>query len=75
MIATTIEHRIIIDPVLYRAGFKDGTCSMMRGSFCDNESYLAGFNAGLRLYRSEVPAIAESVLERGWGDELLNPIE
>lgn len=75
MLSVTIDHRILIDPVLYQAGFKDGTRSMMKGSLCDNHSYLAGFNAGIRLYRSPIPdGIQESYLERGHGDELLNPL-
>jgi hypothetical protein len=74
MIPMTVEHSILIDPALYRAGFRDGCRSRMRGSLCENQSYLAGFNVGIRLYRSEIPAVTEGYLERGHGDELLNPL-
>lgn len=69
-----IETTIVIDPVIYQAGFRDGQRSMMRGSLSGNESYLAGFHAGLTLYRSNIPAVTEGYLERGHGDELLNPL-
>lgn len=65
---------IAIDATRFQMGFRDGKCSMMRGSFCDDVSYLAGFNAGLKLYRCSLPATIEAPLERGWGDERLNEI-
>lgn len=68
------EQRIVIDPIMFEAGYRDGKVSMMRGSFADNVSYLAGFQTGLKFYRCSVPAVTESHLERGHGDELLNPL-
>jgi hypothetical protein len=55
-------------------GFRDGQRSMMRGCFCDDTSYLTGFNAGLKFYRCSIAAVAEGSLERGWGEELLNEV-
>lgn len=76
MIPTTIEHSVLIDPIMYRAGFKDGTRSRLRGSLSDNESYLAGFNCGIRLYQSSIPdSIKEGYLETGAHDEPLNPLD
>ncbi|MBD2019932.1 hypothetical protein H6F43_06990 [Leptolyngbya sp. FACHB-36] len=63
---------IFINAPLYQMGFKDGTRSMMRGSMCDDMSYLAGFNAGIKLYRSSIPVIQEGYLERCDRDEVLN---
>lgn len=68
------DQRIVIDPVLFEIGVRDGKVSMMRGSLCDNASYLAGFRAGIVFYRCSIPAVTESPLERGHGDELLNPL-
>lgn len=72
--SSPIESRIPIDPVLFEAGYRDGKLSMMRGSLSDNVSYLAGFRAGAIFYRCSVPAVTELHLERGHGDELLNPL-
>ena len=65
---------IAIDATRFQMGFRDGKCSMMRGTFCDDPSYLLGFNAGLKFYRCLIPAVTEGYLERGYAGELLNEI-
>jgi len=71
---TPIGPDTTIDAVRFQMGFRDGQRSMMRGCFCDDTSYLTGFNAGLKFYRCSIPAVAEGSLERGWGEELLNEV-
>lgn len=40
----------------------------------DHPDYLAGWRMGFKMYRCNIPACQETPLERGSGDELLNPI-
>lgn len=58
----------------YRMGYKDGTKSMLRGSKCNNPSYMSGYLEGLKFYCCDLPSSLEAPMERGWGDELLNEI-
>jgi hypothetical protein len=55
-------------------GFRDDKGSMMRGTFCDDSSYLLGFNAGLKFYRCSMLAVIEGYLKRGYAGEVLNEI-
>jgi hypothetical protein len=62
---------------LYSAGYRDGVALKAKHpQFCINLEYLKGYVAGYRANPDSLfnlPAVAESHLERGWGDELLNP--
>lgn len=67
----SVTHPVIVSPDLYRKGFRDGARSRMSG---DHPDYLAGWRMGFKMYRCNIPACQETPLERGSGDELLNPI-
>lgn len=62
---------------LYSAGYRDGQRSRKNSQFATNSAYLDGFIAGYRSREDalfNIPLASESLLERGWGDELLNAI-
>lgn len=74
MISQTIEHPVLINPDLYRRGFKDGCRSVLSGRYGGDRDYLSGWREGFKRYESKIPACQEAPLERGAHDELLNPI-
>lgn len=67
----------------YQEGLKDGMNGVLRGSLFESVSYMSGYNEGMQRRQCGVRSeeewqkrrSQEGWLERGWGDELLNPLD
>jgi hypothetical protein len=75
---TAIAPPVLAPDQIYGAGFRDGfNRRIPNPNFSDNIDYLRGHVAGYRTNPQtlfNVETSPEALLERGWGDELLNPI-
>lgn len=73
--AALIEQQLDIEGQRYQQGMQDGMKSVLRGSLATSVSYMAGYQQGMQRRQRYGVTTEEQWLERGWGDELLNPLD
>lgn len=78
MIAHLLEETALTADQIYAIGFGDGLAGRVKSAqFREHLDYVCGHVRGYRSRFDSLYNLAqtqESYLERGWGDELLNPL-